>query len=548
MRKKIIIIHSIIVLFALVCMLFLSSLIIYKKNYKTYEEQIKSYLNIAVKIFDGNNFEETASTIKNKDNTSIRITIIDLDGNVILDSDGETNENHSDRIEFQNLEKVYVRYSNTKKQNMLYIAGLDGNYKIRIAMAMGNINQILKTYITIGIVVLILIYALSTCLIYFISKKSMKPLIEKVNEIGSLANVSTLKEDLTIEELSNILNSLSKILKERINEIQLQMEKFKDVLNLLNQAIIVISNTNEVKIINNKAKEMLDLSDNIIDNDFIFMFQSSNVQNAIFEALNEHKNCEVINELDKRILHYSINYVNNSWLSGGAIITIDDITIDYNLNKTKKDFFQNASHELKSPLTSIIGYEQLIVEGIAEGEEVVEYSNKVLKEAKRMNNIIIDMLDLSSLEQNYVIKKEQIKIIDVVNNIISSLESRIKEKHIEVKLDLEDTYIEADYKLIDEMIRNLIDNAVKYNKDNGTITIIFKDNVLTIKDTGIGIPKEDQNRIFERFYCVSKGKNKEHNGTGLGLAIVKHICELNDYAINFESYLDIGTCFKIILK
>lgn len=547
MRKKIIIISSLIMFLSLTIMLVTSSLIIYNKNYNSYSNQIKKSLEITAKVFDGNNFNETIDTMKSSD---MRITIISLDGEVIIDSDGDVQENHKNRPELQmdNLGKVFKRYSTTEKQDMLYVAGLDDGYLIRLSLSMGNINQIIRAYVSTGIVVLVIVYLISLFLIFFFSKKGMKKVIDKVNDLGKLAKTNVNPSDLTIEELTNILEALTGLLNERINEIELQMDKFKSVLDLLNQAVIVIAQDGLVKLINNRGKELILASDEAINNNYIFLFQDLELQELIEKALNEKKNIETTKNIDNKVLYFAFNYVNNSWLDGGLIVTIEDITEDYYLDKTKRDFFQNASHELKSPLTSIIGYEQLIVEGIVEEDEIKEYSEKVLTEAKRMNNIIIDMLDLAALEQNYTIKKEEVNIKNIIMNILSSLDQRINEKNLTIDVNIDNENITGDSKLIDELIRNLIDNAIKFNKNNGNITIIFKQNVLTIKDTGIGIEKENINRIFERFYCVDKSRNKNYNGTGLGLAIVKHICELNNYDINVESYLDIGTTFTIKMK
>lgn len=547
MRKRLIIITSLVMFLSLVMMLITSSIIIYNKNYNSYSNQITNLLGVTAKVFDGTNFDETIDTMKS---SNVRITIIDLNGDVIKDSVDDIKENHKDRPELQanNLGKVFKRYSNTEKQDMLYVAGLDDGYLIRISLSMGNINQIISTYVSAGIIILVIIYLVALFLILFFSKKSMEKVVNKVNELGKLAKTNVNHSDLTIEELTSILDSLTNLLDERINEIELQMDKFKSVLDLLNQAIIVISKEGFVKLINNRSKELLVINDEVINNNYVFLFQDLSLQDLIKKALTENVNVETTKNIDNKVLYFALNYINNSWLDGGLIITIEDITEDYKLDKTKRDFFQNASHELKSPLTSIIGYEQLIVEGIVEDNEVKEYSKKVLMEARRMNNIIMDMLDLAALEQNYIIKKEEVNIKNIIYNVINSLDGRINDKNLKVQVNIENDIIIGDTKLIDELIRNLIDNAIKFNKENGSIIISFINGVLTVKDTGIGISKDNINRIFERFYCVDKGRNKNYNGTGLGLAIVKHICEINNYEINVESYLDIGTTFTIKIK
>ena len=230
----------------------------------------------------------------------------------------------------------------------------------------------------------------------------------------------------------------------------------------------------------------------------------------------------------------------------GISILFYDITDQYQLQKAKQDFFANASHELKSPLTSIIGYQQMIVEGIADDRELIKnYSSKTLKEANRMNSIIIDMLNLASIEQNYNKNDEKINLKKLLLEIIDSLESKIALKNIKITYSLKEEYIYADATLLDELFRNLIDNAIKYNKENGTINITLKKKVFIVSDTGIGIPLMYQSRIFERFFRVDKGRSKASGGTGLGLAIVKHICDIYNYKISLKSIEDEGTSIKI---
>lgn len=208
----------------------------------------------------------------------------------------------------------------------------------------------------------------------------------------------------------------------------------------------------------------------------------------------------------------------------------------------KREFFANASHELKSPLTSIIGYQQMIYEGIIDDEiSIMEATQKTIKEASRMNKIIIDMLELSKLESEIEVKKEIVKINQIVQDILNNYQSEIGSKKINIFSNIIDMNLNMNLNHAIELIRNLIDNAIKYNKENGIIRIILNNQLFSIEDTGIGIPLEDQIRVFERFYRVDKGKSKEVGGTGLGLAIVKHICSIYKFELKLESKINLGT-------
>ena len=230
-------------------------------------------------------------------------------------------------------------------------------------------------------------------------------------------------------------------------------------------------------------------------------------------------------------------------------MTIDDVTSLMNLENNKKEFFQNASHELKSPLTCIIGYQQMITEGILDTkEQILDSANKSLKEAIRMNDILSDMLSLATIEARQTSLKENINPKAIIEDVVITLSIEAKKNNIKISTDLDDNTLFASRTEFNEVVRNLIDNAIKYNKENGTIFVSYKDGILIVKDTGIGIKDEDKSRIFERFYRLDKARSKKTGGTGLGLAIVKHICLNNNYKLDLDSRLGLGTSFKIYFK
>ena len=226
-----------------------------------------------------------------------------------------------------------------------------------------------------------------------------------------------------------------------------------------------------------------------------------------------------------------------------------DITLQENMNSLKREFFANASHELKSPLTSIIGYQQLIQQGIlTTNEEIQDATLRTIKEAQRMNKLIKEILDLSRLENNVQTLLENVSINKLIGDCLGELKPLIESKNIEVITNLEEISIEASQSDLYKLIKNIIDNSVAYNNQNGNLIIELSKNKLTISDTGVGISKEDLEHIFERFYRVDKARSRESSGTGLGLSIVKHICILYGYKINVESQLGKGTTFTIKFK
>lgn len=546
MKRKLIITNSIIVFVSLLIMLVVSMITITNQNNKFYQKQVTNYLKIACTNFNGSNFDDTKEYIKSLDK-DIRLTIIESStGKVVIDSfEDEINENHLDRPEINNLGEVYKRYSTTEKKNMLYIAEKVNNYYVRIAIPIGSVNKIIYTYVTISLIALTVILAFSIFAISFVNKKSLTPINSEVAKLATLANEDY--QDVTIDDLPVVINSITNVLDNKIHEIELQEQEIEAILNLLTQGVVVIDSNESLRFINDKAMKILGSSNNLIGKNYLYLFRDTKLQKLILEVFENHSQVNYLLNIDSTKINCNVTYLTEAKLNGGIIITLEDITKQANLEEEKRDFFQNASHELKSPLTSIIGYQQMICDDIVDSkDQIINYSSKTLKEAKRMNNIIIDMLNLSSIEQNYQKKQDIVKVDKALIEILDSLENRIKARNISVITNIAKCETVGDAKLIDELIRNLIDNAIKYNVDNGKIMITLNTSTLTIEDTGIGISKEYQSRVFERFYRVDKGHSKEIGGTGLGLAIVKHICEIYQYELKLESTIGKGT--KITIK
>ena len=243
-----------------------------------------------------------------------------------------------------------------------------------------------------------------------------------------------------------------------------------------------------------------------------------------------------------------INTLENTWSNAVAILMVD-ITLQESMNSLKREFFANASHELKSPLTSIIGYQQLIQQGIlTTNEEIQDATLRTIKEAQRMNKLIIEMLDLSRLENNVQTLIEKVSVNKIINDCLGELRPLIEKKNIDVITNLDDVLLLASQSDLYKLIKNIVDNAIIYNNENGKLTINLSKNKLIISDTGVGISKDDLEHVFERFYRVDKARSRKSSGTGLGLSIVKHICILYGYKISVESQVGKGTTFVIKFK
>ena len=222
-------------------------------------------------------------------------------------------------------------------------------------------------------------------------------------------------------------------------------------------------------------------------------------------------------------------------------------------DKVRKEFTANVTHELKTPLTSISGYAEIMKNGMVKPEDVSRFSDKIYDEAQRMIMLVGDIIKLSRLDENAVeVKKERIELYSLCETIIGRLESAAAKNNIAFELSGQPAEINGISRIIDEMIYNLCDNAIKYNKENGKVTVSIKqtatDVILSVADTGIGIDKEDQKRVFERFYRVNKSHSREIGGTGLGLSIVKHGAAVHNAKLKIESELNKGTTISIIFQ
>ena len=546
MRKKIILINALTTFFSLIILLITSGFLIYIRNLNNYENAAKNYLSLTCSIFNGTNINQTYEAVKETE-SNIRLTIIDLDGNVVFDSENlEVDENHLDRPEVINLNTVVNRYSTTENKDMLYIADIDDGYYIRISLDMGDVNKLLYWFIIFGFIVTLIVETIVVSLSLYFTKKGLAPINKNLAKLGYLVKKDINDEEFSIDTLPSIIDELSQLIDNQIEKIKSQKDDMVSVLNLLNQGVIALDSKGDIFFINNEARKIFNVSENFSDSNYLYLIRDIELQKTIENSLKKHSTQLFNFEINKRIINICITPITENWLNGGLIISLNDITKEENLKQVKKDFFDNASHELKSPITSIIGYSQLVSSGIVnDNKEIIEYNKKIYKEASRMNSILYDMLNIAELEQGYPVKKEDVNLKKLVLEILDAYKTKIEAKNIHLDLQIDDVKINSDIRLIDEMLRNLIDNAIKYNKENGKITINLTGKLFLISDTGIGIKKENQSRIFERFFMEDKARSKENGGTGLGLAIVKHIIETLGYKIEVISKVNVGTKFII---
>lgn len=553
MKKRLILSNLLILLFSLVTMLIGANIIANKSIESSVSNEIKNYLNIALNIYDGSNEKEVAKIITNN-NKKIRITFINSSTYDVVFDYGylhsvEEYENHKNRPELNNLGHVYVRKSKTINVKMMYIAELDENNFVRISVPLSNLSSLKNTYMLYVTIIWIIIALISTTTTIILNKRAIKPINKELNKLASIVDSSSNNVD--IDELPSQVEKTRNLIESKIHAVTQEKEKLNYVINSINQGFVVVDEEINVYLVNDMAIKIFNCKDaEVIQRNFIYLCHDEYLLDDIKKALISKTTFSSEHKIENKDYLVTMNYLDDIWNYGkskcGVSLFIMDMNSVSQVEMMKKDFFANASHELKSPLTTIIGNMQMISEGIiTEKNELEKLIIKSEKEAKRMAKIITEMLELSYLEMGEKTDIQEVECASVINTIVEKFSFQIKEKNILINLDAKKTIVHANLSDIQYLISNLVDNAIKYNKVNGSIVITLKNHILSIKDDGIGISSDDINRIFERFYRVDKSRSRELGSTGLGLSIVKHICNKYHYDLSVDSILGVGTTFTI---
>jgi two-component system phosphate regulon sensor histidine kinase PhoR len=546
MRRKIVLVNAAVIFSSVLAFLLISVLIFSNINRQVTANQLTEILDLVANYFDGNNFEETESLFTS-DDSNLRLTIIAIDGKVIVDSksDGVINL-HNTRPEVLNLGTVHVRFSETLNIDMMYLARLDDGYIVRVALPMLLIDRLITNYVAYGLLALLLIFALSVLILLPLVKSTLKPLNQALSSLSLLAGERGYDETDSLDDITSKVSAYELMLNQKIKDIKEESLKLDLVFNSINQGLIVIDSQSKIISANSFAANIFKVGkDNIINKDFIYLIRDLKLQERIkkvINAKNYQPSDEKINNRTYLLSFIPFNDYTGNELKQGLIIVFTDVTELRNIESVKREFFANASHELRSPLTSILGYQQMIKEGIITNqEEINDATERTIKEVSRMNLMVNEMLELSRLESNIDDKKEAVSVADLVTDILKRFEPLISASGISIVKKIEVVTLNGNIKHFDQLFSNLIENAIKYNKPNGLIELDLNPKRFVISDSGIGIASEHVNRVFERFYRVDKAKSKESGGTGLGLAIVKHVCSKYNFKIDLESQLKVGT-------
>lgn len=526
------------------------SLVIYRKNYNEMKSMIRAeaeYISQAIDTEDINYLE----SVKNV--TPSRITWIDSNGNVIYDSAGENLSNHSDRPEIidavKNGSGESSRLSETfSEQTYYYAVKLTNGTILRMSDTTSSIYHDIFSALPYTVIVIAIIIILAI----IVSNNETEKIIKPINELD-LDNPSN---NLKYDELAPLLRRIEKQnsdIEKYISELKAKQVEFETVTENMSEGLIIINQKSTILSCNKSAVAILGGGEyNYISKSVFDLNHSKNFVDAVENAV-VGKHDETALTINNRSYMVITNPVKHFDKISGAVIIIIDVTEKESREELRREFSANVSHELKTPLTAISGFAEIMKDGWAKPEDYQMFALKIYNETQRLINLIEDIIKLSRLDENKIeITKESVDMLVLAKDAAARLSSKAKDKNISVTVNGDHGNITGVRQILDEMIYNLCDNAIKYNKKNGKVEVIVKDYIsnvsVTVKDNGIGIPAEDLDRVFERFYCVNKSHSKESGGTGLGLSIVKHGAIFHKAKINIDSTLGIGTSIEIVFK
>lgn len=541
MRKKI---FNSMVLISVYCLLFtafFSGLVFYRIYRQNVEKNLKTTTRLIVSQYEMDN-----SSLERLKTQGLRINLIDSDGKVLYDSekDSSTFENHRERPEIKDAlakgEGKSIRYSKTLNRDTIYHAIKSDGKIIRVAQEVNSVFSIFRIIFPVEIFIVVALFLLSL----FISKRITENITEPIK--------------LGVYKHQNLYPELDPYLRE-IDEKNLELEKLYSIEKSQNDTVeAILTKMKEGLVIFDRSLRLVLINDSAIN---ILKPINSKKGSHILELTNESKILDAVNEgfkgkyikgeieIDNKIYEYFISPESESL--GGVALLLTDKTYENSLKEKREEFTSNVTHELKTPLTIISGFAELLKSGNVEEEKTKEFGGIIYKQSTNLQRLIDDLLKISKLEANESIIIEELSIDKLGDEVCDDLAIEIKNKNLNLVKDFDRVKAKVNGEMIKEAMMNLLTNAIKYNRDGGEIKFkIAKEDgfaLVQISDNGIGIEEELLDRIFERFYVVDNSRSKKISSTGLGLSIVKHIVEAHGGRIEVTSEVGKGSTFTIYL-
>ena len=496
--------------------------------YSNFDGQMRKELSKEATYLEYGVEQQGVDYLKNIKDKSARITYIDQDGTVLFDNEADVSEmkNHSDRTEFQKAEKYGAgessRYSDTLSEKTIYYAlRLKDGTVLRVSGTQDSVLALVENLIFPLCGLLCLMLILSGIMASAISKRIVKP----INEL----DLESPEENRIYEELSPLLSKIHRQNREIQNQLELakqQQEEFALITENMQEGLIVIDKYTMILSANSSAWNLFHM-DRVCQGESVYCLDREEEFRHAIEQVLSGEHTELVLKLNGSDIQLIANPVIRDKKTEGAVVLLVNVTEKLERESLRREFSANVSHELKTPLTSISGFAEIMQGGLVKNEDIPKFAGRIYKESQRLLQLVEDVIQISQLDEektSYV--WEPVDVYQVCKNAFESLKEKAKRLNVHLYICGERMKMEAVRTLLEEAIYNVCDNAIKYNRNDGSVSVFLVQTAqeiqIVVKDTGVGIPKEDQDRVFERFYRVDKSHSKEIGGTGLGLSIVKH--------------------------
>ena len=510
------------------------------------ESQLRDELSLAAVGVEQNGMDY----LKQLESDQYRITWLRADGAVLYDTraDAESMENHAQRQEVQQAlatgEGESSRYSATLLQKTVYYAK---------RLPDGTVLRLSAIRVTTGVLVLnmlqpiLLVLAVALILSGVLASRLARRITEPLNRL----DLEHPLENDTYEELAPLLRRMEhqrRQIDRQMDELRRRSEEFEQITGSMSEGLVLLDEAGVILSINPAARRLLDAAENCVGQDLLTVDRDVALSDALRQAA-EQGHSEFRGQRNGREYQFDVTRIQSEGRTAGTVLLVFDVTERAFAERNRREFTANVSHELKTPLQGIIGSAELLENGLVKQEDVPRFIGHIRSEAQRLVTLIGDIIRLSQLDEGEPMPAEPVELLALAREAAESLQSAAAARNVTITVEGEPVELTGVRRLLYEIVFNLCDNAIKYNTDGGRVQVtVTKENetaAVTVRDTGIGIPPDQQDRVFERFYRVDKSHSKASGGTGLGLSIVKHAVQYHHGAIHLQSEVGKGTEIRV---
>ena len=522
---------------------------LYEYSCGVQEQQLKDELSLAAAAMQQG---EGETYLQSLNSDRYRLTWVAADGTVLYDTrtDAETMENHAQRQEIQQAllagQGESSRYSSTLLEKTLYQAQrLNDGTVLRISISRATAGVLVLGMLQPFLIVLVLALALSALL----ARRLARHIVEPLNQL----DLEHPLENDTYEELSPLLGRINQQRRQidaQVGELRRKRDEFAQVTGSMQEGLVLLNEKGEILSINPAAQTLFHAENDCVGQDFLTIERGGDVSRALRQAMTDGHS-EIHTERQGREYQLDISRIQSGGAVTGAVVVAFDVTEQALAQRNRREFTANVSHELKTPLQSIMGSAELLQNGLVKPEDQSAFITRIHDEAARLVTLIEDIIRLSQLDEGVTLPAESVALLTLAEETVRGLQDAAAAKNVTMTVTGQDVTVRAARRLLSEVLYNLCDNAIKYNVPGGSVTVDVtrwgESAALTVSDTGIGIPAEHQSRVFERFYRVDKSHSRQSGGTGLGLSIVKHAVSDLGGGIHLDSTPGQGTTIRVTI-